>query len=149
MADNLCNQAENGLALLVFNRTTYSAMGLADSTGPANFYLSLHTGDPGEAGDATTSEAAAGLTGYSRKTIIRSSGAGGFTVTNGIAVNASDIVFTITAGTPALMTYGGLSIYASGAGALFAGGIIASGGVTLGPGVTATIAAGSLSFELK
>lgn len=38
-------------------------------TYPAQFYLSLHTADPGEAGDQNTSEAA--YTGYSRQPVAR------------------------------------------------------------------------------
>ena len=148
MADNLCTYMRDGIALLMFNKTTFAAMGWAETTGPTTLYVSLHTADPGVAGDATTYEAAAGLTGYSRKSVLRAAGAGGLTVSGNVATNATAIVYTITAGTPALMTYAGLSIYASGVGNLFARGIIASGGVTLGPGVTATIAIGQLSFTV-
>ena len=148
MANNFTDQSENGLALLIFNRTSYAAMGLVDSTGPTTFYLSLHSADPGEAGDATAYEVS-GLTGYARKPLTRSSGSGGITVSAGIGSNASAIVFTITAGTPVLATYAGLSIYASGAGALFAKGLISSGGVTLGNGITATCAIGAFTFEIS
>lgn len=45
------------------------ATGLRGSTTPGSLYFSLHTGDPGEAGDQTTSEVS--YTGYARAAIAR------------------------------------------------------------------------------
>jgi hypothetical protein len=55
------NSWENSLLLLLFNNTAVAnvgdATGLRGSTTAGSLYASLHTADPGEAGDQTTSEA--------------------------------------------------------------------------------------------
>lgn len=88
---SLGNTTENDLLLLVFNNTNDAnvgdATGLRGSTTAGSLYLALHTADPGEAGDQTTSEAT--YTGYARTAIARSSG--GFTVTNNQVVNAATV----------------------------------------------------------
>jgi len=74
------NVWENELMALVFNNT--SAAGIGDAGGlrgavaAGNFYLALHTADPGEAGIQTTSETA--YTGYARIAVPRTTA--GFTV---------------------------------------------------------------------
>jgi hypothetical protein len=54
------NSLENALLLLIFNNTNFAnvgdATGVRGSTTAGSLYLSLHTADPGEAGDQTTSE---------------------------------------------------------------------------------------------
>ena len=59
------NTFENDVLNYTFQKT---AFGWAANT---NFYLSLHTGDPGEAGDQTTSEAT--YTSYARVAVLRTS----------------------------------------------------------------------------
>jgi hypothetical protein len=61
------NTTENDLNLLIFNATALSWNANTD------LYLALHTADPGEAGNQTTSEAT--YTSYARVTVARS-GAG-------------------------------------------------------------------------
>jgi hypothetical protein len=62
------NTWENDLLLLVFNNTNASligdATGLRGSTTAGSLYLSLHTADPGEAGNQSTNEIA--YTSYAR-----------------------------------------------------------------------------------
>lgn len=70
---------ENDLLKLIFNGTPIT--GLADNaaTSPlTSLYISLHTADPGEAGNQTTSETT--YTGYARMPLARTSG--GWTITN-------------------------------------------------------------------
>ena len=57
----------------------------------ANLYLALHTADPGEAGDQTTTEVA--YDDYARVLISRAVGAGGWTVTADTAQNTDEEAF--------------------------------------------------------
>jgi hypothetical protein len=100
------NAFENDLMLLMFNNTNIAnigdATGLRGSVSAGSWFVGLHTADPGEAGNQSTSEAA--YTGYARVAVARSSG--GFTV-SGTAptqvVNAAVITFgTSTSGTPTI-----------------------------------------------
>mgnify|MGYP000650276063 CR=1 FL=1 len=71
------NTFENDLLLLIFNNTDAAligdATGLRGSSTAGSLYVSLHTGDPGEAGNQTTNECAYGS--YARVAVARS-GAG-------------------------------------------------------------------------
>jgi hypothetical protein len=108
-----------------------------------NLYISLHTGDPGEAGDQTTSECA--YTGYSRVAVARS--AAGWTVASGTCDNDAAITFgTATGGTPETATYFGVGKLATTAGKLLYSGAITSpgGGLVINNGVQPQFAAGAL-----
>ena len=71
------NSWENALLLLMFNNSNVAnvgdATGLRGSTVAGSLYISLHTADPGEAGDQTTNEIA--YTGYARVAVARSGAA--------------------------------------------------------------------------
>ena len=58
---SLSNAAETDLLELIFNNTSWpnvgDVSGLQPSGTAGSLYIGLHTGDPGEAGDQTTSEA--------------------------------------------------------------------------------------------
>jgi len=72
------NTWENDLLKLIFNATAIANIAANAASSPlTNLYVSLHTADPGEAGDQTTSEAT--YTSYARVAVARTSG--GFTVT--------------------------------------------------------------------
>src|SRR6185436_13963143 len=92
------NTWETGLLNLVFNNTTFSgvgdATGLPGSAAAGNLYASLHTADPGETGDQTTSEAT--YTSYARVAIVRSSS--GFTISGGSVTNAAAVAFPAATG---------------------------------------------------
>ena len=144
MADNFSDSAENGLALFIFNKTTYAELAMTDGTGKDNLYISLHTANPGEGGTVVTSECTA--TGYVRKAMARTSGV--WTVSAGSASNAALVSFAaITAGTETA-TYAGLSTVASGAGAIIASAPLTTN-LALGVGVTPTIQIGGVTFEIK
>lgn len=94
------NTAETSLLQLLYNNTAFAnignAGGLLPSSLAGNFYVALHTADPGEAGDQTTSEAA--YTGYARVAVPRSTA--GWTVSGNQVVNFAAIAFPqCTAGT--------------------------------------------------
>lgn len=112
------NAWENGLLLLVFNNTNFAnvgdATGLRGSSSAGSFYVSLHTGDPGETGDQTTSEAT--YTSYARVAVARSGA--GFTVTNDSVSPAADVTFPASTGGTNTITYFGIGTASSGAGVL-------------------------------
>jgi hypothetical protein len=85
-----------------------------------SLYLSLHTADPGEAGDQSSSETAYG--GYARVPVARTGA--GFVVTGNSVSPAANVDFAeATAGTGTL-THFGIGTAASGAGKLLYKGAI-------------------------
>lgn len=71
------NTFENDWLKLIFNATPIANIADNAAVSPlTNLFVALHTGDPGEGGDQTTSECA--YSGYARVTIARTSG--GWTV---------------------------------------------------------------------
>lgn len=87
------NTFENDLLLLIFNNSNAAnigdATGLRGSSTAGSLYLSLHTADPGEAGDQTTSEC--NYTGYARVAVARSGA--GFAVTGNSVSPAANVSF--------------------------------------------------------
>lgn len=64
------NTFENDLLKLIFNATTIANIAINATSSPlTNLEVSLHTGDPGEAGDQTTNECA--YTSYARVAVAR------------------------------------------------------------------------------
>lgn len=128
------NTFENDVVLLTFNGTAYSWDANTD------LYVSLHTGDPGEAGSQTTSECAFGS--YARVTVARSGA--GFTVAGDTASNTAIIAFPeCTSGTE---TVTHVAIGTAGAGAgqiLYKGALTASRSVS--SGITLQFAIGALA----
>ncbi len=98
------------------------AAGLIQSTADGSMYISLHTGDPGEAGDQTTSECA--YTSYARVAVART--VAGWTVAGNNVSNAAAVSFpTATAGSESA-THFGIGSAASGAGHLYMSGALDS-----------------------
>lgn len=129
------NSLENSLLLLLFNATGITALADNAGSGPlTNLYVSLHTSDPGEAGDQTTNEIS--YTGYARVAVARTSG--GWTVTANSVSPVGAITFPIsTGGAGGTVTHFGIGkvILASGAGVLYYSGtvtpnVVVSSGVT-------------------
>lgn len=85
----MCDTFENDLLKLIFNNVALplvgDASGLQPSAAAGSLYLSLHTADPGEAGNQSTSETP--YTSYARLAVARTSG--GWTVTGSQATNAA------------------------------------------------------------
>lgn len=115
------NAFENSILALIFNATAIADLAENDSSTPAtNLYVSLHTSDPGEAGDQTTNETSYGS--YARVAVARSGS--GWTVTGNSVSPAANVDFpAATSGTPTL-THFGIGTAASGAGALLYKGTI-------------------------
>lgn len=96
------NTFENNILALIFNATAIADLAEDDSTSPATtLTVALHTGDPGEAGDQTTSEAA--YTSYARQTVARTSG--GWTVTANSVSPVADIDFPEATGGTETITH--------------------------------------------
>lgn len=97
------NTFENDFLKLIFQATAIANIADNAASSPlTNLYASLHTADPGEAGDQTTSEIA--YTGYSRVAIART--AGGWTVTAASVSPAANIDFgQMTAGAGGTVTH--------------------------------------------
>jgi hypothetical protein len=138
---------ENELLLLVFNNTTDAnvgdATGLRGSTTAGSLFVALHTADPGEAGNQSTSEAT--YTGYARVAVARASGAGGWTVSTNSATNASTVTFgACTAGSNTITHF---SVGKSTSGAtnmLYSGALTAS--LAVSAGITPSFAASALTI---
>jgi hypothetical protein len=120
------------------------AAGLQNSSTAGVVYISLHTADPGEAGDQTTSEAT--YTSYARVSVNRASGAGGWTVSGNNASNTSAITFPQATGGSNTITHFGIGSASSGAGNLFFKGALNSS-IAVSNGITPEIAAGDLDVN--
>lgn len=117
------NTFENDWMKLVFNGTAIA--GLADNaaSGPlTNLYVGLHTADPGEGGDQTTSEATYGS--YARVAVARNSG--GWTVSGNQASNTALTQFPqCTSGTNTV-THTSIGTASSGTGKILYSGALSS-----------------------
>lgn len=113
---SLTNASETALLNLIFKGTTWASVADNAASAPyTSFYLSLHTSNPGEAGDQSTGETA--YTGYARVAVTRN--AGGWTISGNAATNTAAITFgqcTASPGNPLL--YVGIGSASSGAGVL-------------------------------
>jgi hypothetical protein len=140
------NAMENSMLLLFFNNTNFAlvgdATGLRGSSTAGSLYVSLHTADPGEAGDQTTSECT--YTSYARVAVARSGA--GWTVTNNSVSPAATITFPAGTGGSGTATYFGVGTASSGAGVLLYSGAISPTIVT-GNGITPSLTTASAITE--
>lgn len=137
------NTFENDLLQLIFNNVDIAdigdASGLQNSATAGSLYVALHTGDPGEAGAATTSESAYGS--YARQAVARSGA--GWTVTANEAENAALIQFPECSSGSETITHVSITTAVSGASKiLYSGALSASRSVS--SGIQPQFAAGSL-----
>ena len=115
------NTFENDLLKLIFNATAIANMADNAASSPVtNLYVSLHTADPGEAGDQTTSEIS--YTSYARVAVART--CGGWTGTNNSVSPAANIDFPAATGGSGTATHFGIGTASSGAGKLLYSGAI-------------------------
>ena len=140
------NTHENDYLKLIFNNTTMSlvgdATGIVGSTSAGSLYFSLHTSDPGEAGDQTTNEIA--YTSYARVAVARSGA--GFTVSTNTVSLVGNVTFPAGTGGSGTATHWGLGASSSGAGKLLYKGAI-SPNIVCGNGVTPQLTAGTVVTE--
>jgi hypothetical protein len=127
------NTFENDLLLLIFNNTDAAligdATGLRGSSTAGSLYVSLHTGDPGEGGNQTTSEAA--YTSYARVAVARSGS--GWTVSGNAVSNAALVQFPQCTGGSETITHFAVGTASSSTGkVLYKGALSASLAVSSG-----------------
>lgn len=134
---SLSNVAEDALLNLILNNVTWAGIGdtggLLQSVADGNLYLALHSADPGETGDQTTSEVA--YTSYARVAVTRDGS--GWTVSSGATLAALK-EFPACTGSTATATYASIGSAASGAGIRIASGAL-SNTINISTGVTPQI----------
>ena len=138
----LSASAENNLLKLLFNNTTWANVGdvtgLVGSTAAGSFYISLHTADPTDAGNQSSSEAT--YTGYARVAVARSGA--GWTVSGSSVSNAAAITFgACTAGSNTI-THFAVGRASSGTGEIIGYGTCS---LSVSSGITPSFAIGALT----
>lgn len=122
------------------------ATGLRGSSAAGNLYVSLHSADPGEAGDQSTNEVTYGS--YARVAVPRT--AGGWSVAGAVGSNVGAVTFPNgSSGAVAQnATHFGIGTAASGAGVLLYSGAITSpaGGLYTGTGIQPVLNASGISI---
>jgi hypothetical protein len=131
------NTTENDICLLLFNATALSW------NANTNLYVSLHTADPGEAGNQTTSEAT--YTSYARVTVARSGS--GWTISSNTATNAALIQFPQATGGTNTITHVAIGTASSGTGQIIVSGALSSS-LSVSSGIQPQFSAGELDFTL-
>jgi hypothetical protein len=115
---------------------------LQPSGAAGSLYVSLHTADPGETGDQSTSETA--YTNYARQAVVRSSS--GWTVSANTVSNAALIQFPTCGVTGATITYFGVGCSSgTGAGKLLYSGQLSSS-LAVASGIQPQFAIGELDI---
>lgn len=141
------NAFETALLTLYFNNTDHAnvgdAAGIQNSATAGSFYVSLHTGDPGETGDQTTSEAT--YTSYARVAVARSGA--GWTISGANVSNAAAVTFPAATGGSNTITHFGIGSDSSGAGNLFFKGALTAS-LAVSAGITPSFATGELDVNI-
>lgn len=120
---SLGNTFENDLSKLIFQATAIANIADNASSSPlTSLYLALHTGDPGEAGDQTTSEAT--YTSYARIAVART--AGGWTVSANVTTNAALAQFPQCTGGSNTITHVSIGVASSGASKILVSGALSA-----------------------
>jgi hypothetical protein len=134
---------ENDLLKLIFQATGIANIADNATGSPlGSLYVSLHTADPGPAGNQTTSEVA--YTSYARVAVTRSSG--GFTVTANSVSPAATVAFPACTGLTATATHFAIGTAASGTGKLLYSGPI-SPAISISDSVTPELTPSSTITE--
>jgi hypothetical protein len=115
------NAFETDLLNLIFNATAIA--NLADNAGTSpltNLFVSLHTADPGEAGDQSTNETA--YTSYARVSVART--AGGWTITGNSVSPVAAIDFPECTGGTSTITHFAVGTASTGTGKILYSGTV-------------------------
>ena len=144
---SMTNAAEANLLNLLFLNIDWAnigdAAGLQNSAAAGSFYISLHTADPGEGGNQSTSEVS--YTGYARVAVART--AGGWTLTSQTISNTALVQFGQCTGGSATATNFGIGTDLSGAGNLLMKGALTSS-LAISNGIQPQFAAGALTVTV-
>ena len=141
------NTFENDILKLIFNATAIANIADNAATSPlTDLYVSLHTSDPGEAGDQTTNEC--NYTSYARVAVARTSG--GWTVTNNSVSPVANIDFANPSNAtnlPQTATHAAVGTASSGAGKLLYSGALSPTIAITSTGTTPRITTSSTITE--
>lgn len=129
------NTAENDVITKIFQATEFSWDANTD------LYIGLHTGDPGEGGNQTTSECAYGS--YARQTVARD--ATGWDVSGNQALNDDLIQFPQCSSGSETITYVSVGTSAAGAGQILYSGALSSS-LAVSSGIQPQFAANALTI---
>lgn len=144
---------ESDLLKLIFKNVAMAlvgdASGIQPSAGAGSLYISIHTADPGEAGNQSTNEANFGA--YTRVGVTRGAG---WTVTDGTddssddtrVQNAALIQFAVASGGSNTITHFGIGCSPSGNGKLLYSGALSSS-IPVSAGIRVEIEAGQLTVK--
>ena len=136
------NTFENDFLKLVFNGTAIANIADDAASSPlTSLYVSLHTGDPGEAGSQTTSECA--YTSYARVAVDRDSG--GWTVSGNAVSNTALIQFPQCTGGSETITHFAVGTASSSTGKVLYKGALSSS-LAVSSGIQPQFAAGDLDI---
>ena len=138
------NAAETAFLTLVFNNTDWAnigdAGGLQNSAAAGSLYVALHTGDPGDAGNASTSECAYGS--YARQAVARSGA--GWPVSGDTVSNAALIQFPQCSSGSETITYVSITTAVSGTSDILWSGAL-SASLAVSSGIQPQFAIGALT----
>ena len=135
---SLGNTTETGLLEYLFNAVAPAW------AGNGSFYLSLHTGDPGEAGVQTTSECA--YTSYARVAVVRT--AGGWTVAGNQSSNTALVQFPQCTGGSETATHIAIgTVVSPGAGQIISSGAL-NASLSISNGIQPQFSAAALAQTL-
>lgn len=137
------NTLETALLQLIFNATTIAglAQDIAGSpSGAIALFVSLHTGDPGEAGNQSTSECAYGQ--YQRIAVIRTNA--GWAVSGNQVTNAAEVLFNEAVSGSETATNFGIGLSPTGTGTLLFKGALNSS-LAISSGIQPRFTAGQLT----
>lgn len=145
---SLSNSGETGLLNLILINTNFAnigdATGLRGSSAAGNLYISLHTSDPGEAGDQTSNETA--YTNYVRVAVVRSGS--GWSVSGDTGSNVAAIPFAQCGASGATITHVGIGTASSSTGVLLFSGALSSS-LIVSNGVTPSFAISALTLQFS
>lgn len=140
---SMSNVSEAALLDLIFLNTAWAdigdASGLQPSATAGNLYVALHTADPGDAGDQTTSEVS--YTGYARVAVPRSGS--GWSRSSATISNAATVQFGECSGGSATASYFSVGTASSGSGSILYSGSL-SAPRSISSGITPLFNVGAL-----
>ena len=137
------NAFESDLLNLIFNATAIANIADNASASPlTNLYVSLHTSDPGEAGNQSTNETA--YTSYTRIAVART--AGGWTITSNSVSPVAAIDFPECTGSTSTITHFAVGTASTGTGKILYSGTVTPN-ISVSSGVTPRLTTSSTITE--
>jgi hypothetical protein len=140
------NTFENDLLKLIFNATAIANIADNAASSPlTNLFVALHTADPGDAGDQTSSEANYGN--YARVSVPRTTGTPGWTASSGGSTSpTANIDFPQASSGTNTITHFSVGTATSGAGKILYSGTV-SPSISVSSGVTPRLTTATVITE--